>query len=102
MTKVVVSPHLAGPESSQHPWLQNCRCQVAAVYKFPDSGFETTKRFLYYLRNRRRKSPYNIREDTANFLPFQNNFIKEVMEAFDEAGITIPLPQQEVRLVGQP
>jgi len=25
-----------------------------------------------------------------------------VMEAFDEAGITIPLPQQEVRLVGQP
>jgi hypothetical protein len=24
------------------------------------------------------------------------------MEAFDEAGITIPLPQQEVRLVGQP
>jgi small conductance mechanosensitive channel len=37
----------------------------------------------------------------TDFLSFQNDIVKEVMEAFDKAGITIPLPQQEVHLVGQ-
>lgn len=37
----------------------------------------------------------------ADFLPFQNDIVKEVMQGFEAGGITIPLPQHEVRLVGQ-
>lgn len=35
----------------------------------------------------------------ADYLAFQKDIVEDVLKRFDEAGIIIPLPQQEVRLV---
>jgi small conductance mechanosensitive channel len=35
----------------------------------------------------------------ADFLPFQKDIVENVLKGFEEAGIIIPLPQQEVRLL---
>lgn len=37
----------------------------------------------------------------ADFLPFQGEIAKKVMQEFEAGGITIPLPRREVHLVGQ-
>lgn len=36
-----------------------------------------------------------------DYLPFQSDIAKKVMQVFEEAGIAIPLPVQEVRLITQ-
>jgi small conductance mechanosensitive channel len=35
----------------------------------------------------------------ADFLPFQSDIVQRVKNSFDEAGIVIPYPQQDVHLV---
>ena len=39
--------------------------------------------------------------EISNFLAFQNDIVEKVMKGFDDEGIIIPLPQQEVHLVSQ-
>ncbi len=36
----------------------------------------------------------------ADLLPFQKDIVENVLKGFEQAGIVIPLPQQEVRLLG--